>query len=261
MIRDHADRVLMWGAVAHLFVGLVSLLALATDAAPILGVHPALKPMKFGFSIAVFLGTMAVLTPALSVGAGVRRGIAWTLSLTMLMEMAPIVVQGLRGTTSHFNTQGPFNAALWQMMMAAIIIATITMACTAMIATVRKLNGAKGLPIDPLSATALRAGLWLFLLAAFSGFSMGARLRHSVGGDDGGPGLPLVNWSATHGDLRVSHFVALHALQTIPLIGAVLGRLPIGRGSRWTLLILAIGMHGLIAVWTLLRAFASRPVW
>jgi hypothetical protein len=75
--------------------------------------------MKFGFSIAVFLGTMALVIPALSVDSGVRRGIAWTLSLGMIAEMVPIVAQALRGTTSHFTLQGPFNAALWQILLAA----------------------------------------------------------------------------------------------------------------------------------------------
>jgi hypothetical protein len=64
---------------------------------------------------------MAVVIPALSVDPGVRRGVALILSLTMIVEMVPIVVQALRGTTSHFNVQGALNTALWQLMVAAIL--------------------------------------------------------------------------------------------------------------------------------------------
>jgi hypothetical protein len=257
MIPDHVDRVLMTVGVAHLVIFVVCLVARGVKAAPITGAHPALKPMKFGLSIAVFLGTMALIVPALAIDSAARRGVAWALSSTMLVEMVLIVFQALRGTMSHFNVRGLLNAAVWRTMMVAIVVATLTMAGVALAATVRPLDGAAGVPVDPLLATAWRAGLWLFLLSAYSGFSMGGRMRHSVGGEDGGPGLPILNWSTRHGDLRVSHFVSMHAIQSLPLVAWVLGRLPLGVGARWTLLVAAIGAHGFIAVWTLLRAMAG----
>ena len=88
------------------------------------------------------------------------------------------------------------------------------MSGVALVATLRPLRTTVHLSMRPLMAAAWRSVLWLFLFAAVSGFGMGGRGRHSLGGEDGGPGLPIVNFSVEHGDLRVSHFFSLQAGST-----------------------------------------------
>jgi hypothetical protein len=66
---------------------------------------------------------------------------------------------------------------------------------------------------------------------------MGGRGRHTIGGDDGGPGRALTDWSTRHGDLRVSHFFALHALQILPLFALVVARLPVGVAGQGRIVI------------------------
>jgi hypothetical protein len=250
------EPLLLGVGLAHGLVGVICVGLLLVDATPILGVHPAWKPLKFAMSIAAFLVTVAALMPSLSVGEGVRWLLAGALSLSLTVEMTAIGTQALRGRRSHFNVnvQGPLDALMTRAMLLGIVVVQLTMAAVTLIAT--------ALPVaqPALLTAAFRAALWIFQFAAVSGIGMGNRGRHTIGGDDGGPGMAVTNWSATHGDLRVSHFFSLHALQVIPLFAIILHRLPLGANAQWTLLVLGIGANAFLAGWTWTQALASRPL-
>jgi hypothetical protein len=186
------------------------------------------KPTKFAISVLIYAVTwawlIAVVRDALP-GRPSRLGHrAGTVAAVMLgVEMVIIVTQVVRGETSHFNTTTPLNAALWSVMGLSIAVVWVaTLSVTAQLFRVRGL--------DPARARAIRAGAVLAVVGMALGFLMtsptaaqmagdtGIVGAHTIGLADGGPGLPLLGWSTVGGDLRIPHFVGMHALQAIPLV-------------------------------------------
>ena len=240
-------------AALHAVVAVACIVALCFDLPPITGVHPALKPLKFAVSIALLLGSLAYVLSLMTSYRPAGQMLAWVISLTMVIEMAVILAQALRGTSSHYNLRSGLDASLWNLMALAILVATVALVAFALVATLASLRG------SPLIAFALRAGMWLVLLAVVSGAAMAGRRAHTVGAPDGGGGMHLTNWSTTHGDLRIPHFIALHGLQALPAIAAVLLLLPFGPRIRWAVLIAATVGWAAIGIHALVRAFAGRP--
>lgn len=246
-------------AVSHGALAIVCLVATVVEARRRGRRARVTKPLRFAVSIAIFLATMGVALHHLTLGATPRATLAWVFAGTMTLEMLAIVGQALRGTSSHFNVSGATNRAVWHVMVWAIVMASVGLLVVAVIATARPLRETDGSEMSALVAAGWRAGLWLLLLSPVSGFAMGSRMRHSVGGEDGRRGLPVVGWSSRHGDLRASHFFALHAVQILPLSAVLLTRCPISAEARAIALALVIGLIAALCLFTLVQALRGEP--
>lgn len=204
---------------------MVCLIAMCFDTRQITGVNAWLKPAKFGLSSAVTCLTLAWFAGYLKDWPKTRVWASRIFAVSIAIEIVVINLQAARGTTSHFNVSTPFNKAAFMTM--GISICTLWLSMAALTVAVMRQS------INPASwRWALRLGLLLSLVGAAGG---GLMLRqtpsqiatpgrplfgsHTVGAPDGGPGLPVANWSTQHGDLRNAHFLGLHAMQVIPLMG------------------------------------------
>ena len=81
---------------------------------------------------------------------------------------------------------------------------------------------------------------------------------HTIGAPDGGPGLIGTGWSTEHGDVRIPHFIGLHALQVLPLLALLLARRHVQRSVRARLMI--VGGVSYAALYVILLVEALRGV-
>jgi hypothetical protein len=98
------------------------------------------------------------------------------------------------------------------------------------------------------------------LAAAHAGRPMPVIGAHTVGAPDGGPGIPGTGWSTEHGDLRVSHFIGLHALEVLPLIALGLRRRRLPADARARLTLTAAGSYFALFAILLAQALRGQPV-
>jgi len=259
-----------------------SLAGLLVDPRIITGAPAWLKPFKFAVSTAVYSLTLAWIFGWLSEWPRVRRVVGWTTAIVFVLEVAVIDAQAWRGTTSHFNVSTPLNATLFFVMGGAILLQTLVSVAVAVVLWRQRFA-------DRVLGWALRLGMTLTIVGALSGPLMtrptaaqladaraGARMTisgaHTVGGPDGGPGVPVTGWSREHGDVRVPHFIGLHALQALALIAVGLRRWRAPEAVRVRALLAAAASYAslfLLLLWEALRgqsvvdaaALASLAIW
>ena len=187
------------------------------DSRTILGINAWIKPLKFSISIAIYVWTLAWILHYVSSRKRAIQVISYGVALTMLAEISLITLQSARGVPSHFNLATHLDAGIFSVMGSMIGINSVLVCWILALFFTAK-------PELPLAYLwGIRFGLIIFVLAAAEGVFMVIHGSHTVGAADGGAGLPFVNWSQEHGDLRVMHFAGMHALQILPLAGYWLG--------------------------------------
>jgi len=195
-----------------IFLTLVALLGLWLDPRIITGAPAFLKPLKFALSSALYAWSFGWTLGFLEGGhrLRLRARLANLTAAVLALEVALIFLQAFRGKSSHFNQSTPLDTAIFATMGVAIAALSVSQVVAAVLLLRQPFT-------DRALASSLRFGMVLAALGGVVGWMMSARLSHTIGAPDGGPGLFLTNWSTGHGDLRAAHFAGLHALQLLPL--------------------------------------------
>ena len=234
------QRFLMLISILH--VAMIPVFALLYVLYPmeLIGVNGWVKPLKFQVSSAIYAVSIAWIATLFPTTSRWYKLAVWTIGISLIIETSLITLQVARGTMSHYNISTPLDTTIYSLMATFIsMLATANIICLCVVLAQKT--------IPNLIRIACSWGLGVAVVGMVAGVMMTSvnvspsQLRtmqvdqkapanygaHSVGVDDGGPGLPFVGWSTVAGDLRVGHFVGLHGLQVLPLFALLLlsGRL------------------------------------
>lgn len=216
-----------------LLIMVVALAGILLDPRVIIGAPAWLKPMKFALSFSIYCFTLLWMLTFVRGRPRLVGLISWVTAVAALVEVVLITGAAALGTTSHYNVSTPLHTAVWGTMANAILLIFTMNLLTAVLLLIQRMP-------DPAFAWALRLGLAVSLVgmgvaylmtletpaqaraADKAGIEAPIQGAHSVGVEDGGPGLPVLRWSTTGGDLRVPHFVGLHGLQALPIFSYLL---------------------------------------
>lgn len=240
------SELLFWFTVLMVVMTFIMLILTQTTSVRVGGANAWWKPFKFVVSTALYSGTVLWLLRFLPDSRS--TWLEWIIVLSLGFEIVYIVWKAAQGESSHFNVSTPFSRFMWSMMASMATVATLTAVVLFFWFWTDEV-----VPLPNHFLWSIRLGLLLFVVFAFEGFAMGGRMAHTVGAPDGGEGLPVTGWSTRHGDLRIAHFVGMHALQVLPVLAHFVLK------STVFVVIAAIA-YAALAVWVLVNALAGRPL-
>lgn len=209
-----------------------TLLAYAIDTRLFNGDNVWLKPLKFEISIAIYLFSFALLLPLTGEAfqrSRLGRFTVWPVIGLLFFELVYIAWRASRGEASHYNQGSPTAIAFYAAMGIAAVLFTAASGILA--------YGLARKDAAPLPAV-LRRSLVLGLgLTAILGILSGAVLSSAGGHTVGTPPpsaavIPFFGWSLSVGDLRLAHFLALHAMQIVPGVALLASSLRPGTALR-----------------------------
>ncbi|MCX4583320.1 hypothetical protein [Streptomyces sp. NBC_01481] len=263
---------LMIFAASMAVLTVVSGIGMIADDRVLVGSPIWFKPFKFSISLMMYAPALAWMLSMATRGRRVGWWAGTVVALAGAIEMVIIVGQVIRGKRSHFNYATAFDTLLFNIMGATIITLWVSSMVIAFLLFRSPLA-------DRAAAWAIRLGSAIALVGAGLGNLMtrptseqraeGELAKvlgsHNVGVPEGGPSLPITGWSTTGGDLRIPHFVGMHALQLIPLfLLALIALAPRfarlrDEGVRLRLVLVACGVYAAVVAlvtWQALRGQA-----
>jgi hypothetical protein len=222
------------------------------------GVNPWIKPIKFSLSFSTFASTMSLLLLALQIPRWQLKLARLTMAVSIALEIFSLGAQAWRSAYPLIG-HSFLDGVLAQLTNSMVMVNTALVCWMLCLFFANRVRTAL---VDRPMVSAIRYSMVIFLAGNAIGGYMLARGSHTVGTADGGPGLPFVNWSTIAGDLRIAHFIAIHAIQIVPLFAYILSQMtpiPAIKQRRMAIAALAIAV-GVAVGGTFIQAALGHPL-
>ncbi len=207
----------LWIAALLIGSGLVHLAWMVFTGADWNGPLSLRKPALFGISAGLTAWSIAWVMTRLFPHR-LDQKIASAMAGSLLLEVGLITLQQWRGVPSHFNHTTRLDATIEAIMLGLILVVTAGIVWLT-------LRSVKLPPMDESCAVALRGGLWLLTISCVLGI-----IATLLGELNLAAGKPAEVWGPA-GILKFPHGAALHAIQTLPCLSWLLGKLRVGQSA------------------------------
>lgn len=240
------NEYLFYFGLSCLILSIVCVFFTKITTAEVHGVNAWIKPFKFAVSIGLYSWTLAWYCHYLT--DFYVTPFNWVVIILFGFELIYITFQASKGQMSHFNISTSTYSMLYSLMGLAATVVTLY---TAYIGLLFFIQTFPDLP--NYYVWAIRFGILIFVVFSFEGALMGSRMNHSVGAINDNSNWFIAGWSKTVGDLRVSHFIGMHALQLLPLLSFY-----IFKDTKATIIISLL--YAVLATTTLVQALNGKPI-
>ena len=212
------STLLYYSVLIHFMCIIPCITGMIIDERTLMGINVWIKPLKFAISGAIYIATVGFLITLYPYSQRKKSIVNNTVAITMLVEFLIIIYQGFKGVKSHYNFESYIDSLLFA-MMGILVGVNVVIMLMFIIDTVRK-----KLSTSKVIQWSILLGWIVVFFGSWIGGQMISQMSHNVGIEDGGAGLPILNWSTLAGDLRVAHFFGLHGLQIIPFFAFIISK-------------------------------------
>lgn len=190
-----------------------------------------IKPIRFALAFGIHAATLIWIyhiTGRMSLNNRLFNACLDVQLSVFIIEMLCITLQAARGVHSHFNVATPFDEGIYTIMGIAATTLVFTYPLQAFI-FFRQPGKRK------VVSYACSCGFIAMVIGCFMGFQMTEpRAAQDAMSEQGietvmqgahyvnapsGNSLPFFSWDTTTGDWRIAHFIGLHGIQLLPLLG------------------------------------------